>query len=191
MKLFSKFSISWLLIAFLQATSAPAYAYSFTFSDGTDSGYGELSTLASGLATSGSLTITSGTETGVYSLIANPSTSPWISPSGLFEADNITYFSSNPLLDTSGLLFGNGSTEINIWGNGLSSPWRNAQPPYYSFWTETNGAYSIENNSTQFEITPNAINQNGINSVIPEPGVALLIPAGLLALGISRKKQKA
>ena len=45
-----------------------------------------------------------------------------------------------PVVDsTAGILFGNGTTEINLWSNGDST---------YSFWSETGGSYNVEATST-------------------------------------------
>jgi hypothetical protein len=82
------------------------------------------------LATSGTLTVTGGNAIGTYNLISGgPAT--FLSPEGAFLANNLLHPGSDPLLDNWGLLFGNGSTEINIWGD---------SPGVYSFWAYTPSA---------------------------------------------------
>ena len=112
----------------------------FTFSDASgDAGTITLNCVPSGLgdgsvwATSGSLTITSSSDTtdvplGVYPLIADsaPSLSQSPSPTGAFNIDNLIYPGNNAApggsayLTDGGILFGKGggAIEINIWGNG-------------------------------------------------------------------------
>jgi hypothetical protein len=126
-----------------------AGSYTFTFNDGQgDVGSGTLTAVPDGLgdggllATSGSLDVTSGSFAGIYSLLpAGPA--PFLSPMGYFIADNVIYPNGNDstlngygvpnptYLDYAGLLFRNGSTEVNLFGNGNSNYATMAAPPAY------------------------------------------------------------
>jgi PEP-CTERM motif len=113
----------------------------FTFNLGGNIGFGSLSTTDEGggqfLATSGTLTVTSGADFGSYAIVAG-GPSATLSPSGAFNFDNLVMPGSNPSLDVYGLLFSNGSgKEINIWGTGTSS---------YSFWDHTSSGYGVQYN---------------------------------------------
>lgn len=94
--------------------------FDFTFSSVLDNGYGSLDATSLGggvfLATSGSLTVTTGQDHGTYSLyLGGPAQTT--SPSGYFYYDDLLY-SSAPGVDNDGLLFTNGSSlEINIFSN--------------------------------------------------------------------------
>jgi hypothetical protein len=72
----------------------------------------------------GELEVIAGAHAGRYDLIGNPGgTSASISPAGYFIYDNQLSPSSPAMLNTYGLLFGAGGTEINIWGNGANNPY--------------------------------------------------------------------
>jgi hypothetical protein len=68
--------------------------------------------------TSGTLTVVSGpVAAGTYTLITNPVLT-FISPAGVFVADNQIVVVATPVLTWSGLLFGNiAGHEVNIWAN--------------------------------------------------------------------------
>jgi hypothetical protein len=113
--------------------------YTFTYNDGTNSGYGTLTTQPSGLkgdtsgsqlATSGSLTLTSGPDAGTYTLY---SAGPALVQVAAIDAqvDNLVYPSNNAAsgihgggfnggsyLDYFGLLFTNDKLDVSIYGNG-------------------------------------------------------------------------
>jgi hypothetical protein len=116
--------------------------FSFTISIGPDTGFGTLTATDEGggvfLATSGTLTVTGSSNgnvaVGTYSLIPNPSGLPVSSPSGYFLIDDLFYPASDPTLDTWGLLFGAGGTELNVWGN---------SPGNYSFYTANSGFFPV------------------------------------------------
>jgi hypothetical protein len=94
--------------------------FNYTFTIGTDTGYGTLNSTNIGngkfFATAGSLIVTGGNDIGTYSFYPG-GPGPVISPTGFFEYNNVLYPLSNPLLDTWGLLFTGNGLEINIWGN--------------------------------------------------------------------------
>ena len=97
--------------------------YFISYNDGVNIASGTITTTGN-LAVSGTLNVTAGAATGVYSLIPG-GPSPTSSPSGAFIVDNLIYPGSNPTLDVNGLLFGSGGVEVNIWGNSADN---------YSFW---------------------------------------------------------
>ncbi|XVJ58380.1 MAG: hypothetical protein HEQ23_02870 [Tepidisphaera sp.] len=72
----------------------------------------------------GELEVIAGAHAGRYDLIDNPGgTSASISPAGYFIYDNQLAPGEPSSLNTYGLLFGAGGTEINIWGNGANNPY--------------------------------------------------------------------
>ena len=182
----------------------PIFVFNFTDASG-DVGHATLNTLASGLgdgsyfATSGSLTMTSPAGVaGTYSLITTPP-SPSISPSGLFDVDNLLYPDDNaasgkwngvasnyaggsPIsgpsyLDIFGLLFGQPGTgsqaEINIYGVGNGA---------YAFYTEVNGGYNIQQGGgggVSNLTDPPAAPEPASLTLLVVGGVSLLAYAGL------------
>ena len=111
------------------ATFLPIIDYSFTIS--TQTAYGSLNVTDEGggswLATSGTLTVTGGSDVGSYTLIpGGPAIT--LSPLGSFDYDNLITPGANPALDVDGLLFGVTGKEINVWGN---------SPNNYSFYDST------------------------------------------------------
>lgn len=186
--------------------AGPDPIFVLTFSDASgDVGQATLNTVASGLrdgsyfATSGSLTMTSPAGVaGTYSLITTPP-SPTISPSGLFDVDNLLYPDDNaaagtynpvasnyaggsPIsgpsyLDIFGLLFGNPGTEINIYGVGNGA---------YAFYTEVNGGYNIQQGGG------GVVSNLTDPPAVPEPASLTLFIAGGVALlgyaGLRRRR---
>jgi hypothetical protein len=140
------------------ATFLPIIEYSFTIS--TQTAYGTLNVMDEGggnwLATSGTLTVTGGSDVGSYNLIpGGPGVT--LSPLGSFDYDNLITPSANPALDVDGLLFGVTGEEINVWGTGANS---------YSFYDSTApGVYGTQLNAT------------GAFSFQPAPGVGEGYPA--------------
>jgi len=120
----------------------------FTFSLGGNTGYADLTATSLGggefLATAGTLVVTGGVDKGSYALIPG-GPAPFISPSGYFEADNVLYPASDPVLDQYGLLFGKSGLEINIWGN---------SPGNYTF--ADNTGYSFTGSGTVTASVPEA-----------------------------------
>jgi hypothetical protein len=118
----------------------PLFDSSFTFTIGTETGFGTLNLISESagtyLATAGSITVTGAQDIGTFPLYAG---GPGLvsSPNGAFIYNNLVYPSSNPTVDVNGgLLFDNGGgLETNIWGNSAGN---------YSFYTGTAaGNYSI------------------------------------------------
>jgi len=102
--------------------------FDFTFTIGTQAGFGSLNTSdqtgGKFLATAGSLTVTGAADIGNYSLHAGgPAVTT--SPGGGFVYDNLlhpTYPTLNPSLDVDGILFTNAAAfEVNLWGNGVNA----------------------------------------------------------------------
>ncbi len=123
------------------AAFQPIIDFSFTISPQT--AYGSLNVTDQGggtwLATSGSLTVTGGSDVGTYTLIpGGPGVTT--SPLGSFLYDNVIYPSANPALDVDGLLFGVAGKELNVWGNSANN---------YSFYDSTGpGVYGTQLNAT-------------------------------------------
>lgn len=114
-------------------------------------------------ATTGTLNVTSGVDVGTYSLFGG-GPGAFLSPSGIFQADNVLYPAANPLLDSYGLLFTGGGLEINIWGNSANN---------YSFYSESSGSLNLQASGTPTSVSL---------STVPEPGALALLGIGLAAL---------
>jgi len=137
-------------VALGTAAFQPTIDFSFTIS--TETAYGSLNVTDQGggkwLATSGSLTVTGGSDVGTYTLIpGGPGVTT--SPFGSFIYDNVITPSANPELDVDGLLFGATGKELNIWGNSANN---------YSFYDSTGpGVYGTQLTATgafNFQIDP-------------------------------------
>ena len=108
------------------APSSTVINFSFTInSTPVETAFGSVNVTDQGggkwLATSGSLTVTGGSDVGTWTLIAG---GPGMvtSPNGAFNYDNLITPAANPVLDTGGLLFGiTGNKELNVWGTGAST----------------------------------------------------------------------
>ncbi len=148
-----KTSIKLLSAIALVVASASASAASFNFTDGTNAGNFSLNTtnisVGTEWATTGTLNVTGGVDTGTYTLVALGPTSTIPSP-GVFFADNVVYTAGNPYLDNSGLLFASDTLgtlpQINIYGNGANN--------LYSFWSYVNGGYNVQNDNVTLTATP-------------------------------------
>ncbi|HMD54999.1 MAG TPA: hypothetical protein VKJ65_10665 [Phycisphaerae bacterium] len=114
-------------------TPAHAQLFDITFSDVAEggstvgSGWVSVDLISTGVyeATDGSFTINSGgaLDAGTYSLLLNPNPpDESTSPSGYFYFDNQVSPDTDPFLDNGGLLFGSGSTEINLFSNAGDVP---------------------------------------------------------------------
>jgi hypothetical protein len=89
-------------------TKAIASFYNITFTDGgANVGSGTIS-VVSGLATSGTFTVTAGTALGLWTL------APGNGTNASFNWDSVVNVGSKPFLTGGGLLFTNGVNEINI-----------------------------------------------------------------------------
>jgi hypothetical protein len=138
--------------------------------------------VVNGLAESGSLTIVTGLDAGTtYNLIPDPGNvaGTYTSPLGAFFYDNLVFPNVNPFVDNNGLLFGNGTREVNLYstGTGVNN---------YSFWGYTpDGGYAPQTSggaAIQF-----------VGTAVPEPttiisGVLMLLPFGASTLRIMRRK---
>lgn len=149
-----------------------AALFNFTYDDGVDKAFGQLSTDAGNVAIGGYLTVTEGLDVGTYALYGNPNApSASYSPTGAFLYDNVLLPSSTPSLNTNGLLFTGGGREVNIWGNGGEHD--------YSFYSFENGGYSVaQDRSGTFTLTP-----------APEPVSAGVLSTGVLGL-LSRRRRR-
>ena len=163
-------------LTFANQATAGIWDYTFTFSDGTNTANGGLDVtpyMGPGLfATSGYVDVTSGLAIGHYSL--EPlGPGEVLTPSGLFFVDNVIYPMLGPatLLDVWGLIFTNGTTEINIWGNGGTQA--------YQFYSGANGGYPVEG-------APNGT----FLFAVPEPSTLALLGLGgiCLAVGAIRRR---
>ena len=104
----------------------PEYLITFNGSDNdvTITGSGTIDATPNGdgsyTAIAGSITFTSGPDTGTFGLFPKLLGT---SPSGAFYYDNqlTPTAATGGILDIDGLLFINGATEINLWGNGRAS----------------------------------------------------------------------
>lgn len=153
------------------STVANASNLSFTVNAGTNIGTGSVVTDAVGLATSGSLVLTSGLV-GTYSLLAyTGAPEQKISPLGAFMYNNMTYNGTAADLDVYGLLFVGNGLEINIWGNGAGNP--------YSFYAYNGSSFIVSSNSASF------------SSSVPVPAAIWLFGSAFIGLvGLGKRKQK-
>ena len=168
----------------LASASASANYFTFDFTDGANIGSGSFFTDAENIATAGTLTVTGGADVGTYTLLNYTGGGLTISPYGAFQFDNQVYPSSDPILNSNGLLFtgfldGN-ALEINIWGN----------PPsgngFYSFYSWESGvSYNV---ASANDVTFNAIDPP---APAPEPMSLSLFGIGLVLLGASRRRIQA
>ncbi len=128
---------------------------------------GELNGDGSLSIVSGHLDVTSSAAAGGYDLMPNSNgRAAILSPSGFFIIDNQLFPSHDAKLSWYGLLFGNGSTEVNIWGNGDGNP--------YTFYAH--GAHDVSDNGS-FSL-----------SSVPAPGGMALMTLGGVTLGMRRRR---
>jgi len=148
--------------------------FDFTVSIGPDTGFGSINATDEGggtfLATSGTLTVTGGSDVGTYTLVPG-GPSGMISPSGAFIYDNLVFPASDPTLDGDGLLFSGGGLEINIWGN---------SPDNYSFYSYENGGYNVQDTDS---------GQVAFFAATPEPSAMVLLGSLLVGLGLNGRRK--
>jgi hypothetical protein len=154
--------------------------FDFSFSGPTASGFGTLTATENGdgsfTAVSGTGTETIGDLTDAINLVFNPngknpaSSSQTFTMDGqsyVFTFDNQIFSTSDPLVNTNGLLFVNSSnTALNIFSNGKSD---------YTFYTS-----SPFNEPTSFKLTTAA--------AVPEPTTVAMLGLGLIGFAASRRK---
>jgi hypothetical protein len=123
--------------------SSSSTVINFSFTISTEIAYGSVNVTDQGggvwLATSGTLTVTGGSDVGTWTLIpGGPGVTT--SPLGGFIYDNLITPSANPALDVDGLLFGVTGKELNVWGNSANN---------YSFYDYTTaGGYGAQLTAT-------------------------------------------
>jgi hypothetical protein len=138
----------------LEAAPATGFGpvFEYTFDIAPETGYGSLNATDQGngefLATSGTLTVTGGSDIGTYPLYpGGPGVT--VSPLGSFDYDDVLYAATDPPLDMDGLLFTAPGLEINIWGN---------SPGNFSYYDSTaGGSYGVqltENGTFTLNSTP-------------------------------------
>lgn len=178
---FVKRFLALIVLMSLSGVGLWAEEFTFTFSNtGGDAATGVLTVVDQGngsyLATLGTFDLTASSTPAVavgdYGLIAG-GPGPTYSPSGAFLFDNLLYPGQTPVLDTYGLLFGNITDEINIWGNSTASDYT------YYVWDSSSSSYVVAAGGTgTFDLTT------------PEPVSMLLFGTFLSLAGglLGRKK---
>jgi hypothetical protein len=176
------------LSAFL-AIQARATLFDLTYSDPSgDFAVGQVTADYLGgnqyLATSATLNVSSAANpliNGIYTLLAG-GPAAFIPPPGVFEADNVLYYPSDPALDVYGLLgfqsTVGGGIELNIWGN---------SPGNYSFYASLpGGGYNPAYNGAG-TLTLTSVPE--ASTVIA--GLLLMLPFGASALRVLRRNATA
>ncbi|MEK6703949.1 MAG: PEP-CTERM sorting domain-containing protein [Planctomycetota bacterium] len=148
--------------------------YTFSYSSISVCGHGMLSAISNGDGSlsvmSGQLFVTSSSAAGSYDLIPNKNgRAAVLSPSGFFIVDNQLFPIQNTKMNVYGLLFGNGKTEVNIWGNGDGNP--------YTFYAHGKKSGDVSSHGS-FAL-----------SSVPAPGAAVLMTAGCLTMGLRRRRE--
>ena len=133
--------------------------YNITYTDGGANVASGVIDVAGGLAISGTLNVTAGAASGSWLLL------PGAGSDGSFSWDNAVNPASDPFLTSGGLLFGNGTSEVNLWGTG---------PGTYDFYGNIGGNW-------------NPVSDRGVATIapVPEPAAYGAI-AGLGLLGFAR-----
>ena len=168
----------------------PEYLITFNGSDNdvTITGSGTIDATPNGdgsyTAIAGSITFTSGPDTGTFGLFPKLLGT---SPSGAFYYDNqlTPTAATGGILDIDGLLFINGATEINLWGNGAGIP------DTFDSWT-AKGGYTGEVAGTFTAVATTTA--TAVAVATPEPGTLIIwsLLGGLgMAVGCSRRRKTA
>jgi len=154
-------------LAIAPFAKADTYSYDFTGSQGESGAFTVSATSVGGGVydvTSGTLTVTGAPYSGAFTFYPNPVPgSESNSPSGLIIYDDLLYPNAglDSKLDTSGLLFTQGSAEFNIFGYGGNIP--------YGILEAASGGYPLIDVSVSL-------------APIPELASLLLLGSGLLLL---------
>ncbi|MFN9372954.1 MAG: hypothetical protein ACK6D3_13830 [Planctomycetaceae bacterium] len=150
------------------ASQLEAGLWRLTYNDGTTQLTADLvsqpNNATSEWVVSGTLNVTSGPLVGSYTLYP---LGPGGTDTGGFTGNNLIYPTSDPVVDSSGLVWQGNGLEVNLWGN---------SPGNYSFYSWNGATYThgYDGNAT---VTLTAI---------PEPSTALIAGAGVLCL-LARK----
>ncbi len=155
-----------------------AYATTFSFTYASPNGLSGSVNVSGTQSSSGTFDITSGTDTvtggsglvGVFTLFQNASYPTAVnSPSGYFTYDNLLTSDLNPFVDSSGLLFISGSSEVNVYSNG---------PDSYTHYDSTGFNDSITVSALKID--------QGVTE-IPEAATLTLFGTALLCFGLVRR----
>lgn len=163
-----------LVVGMVGLAHAVLLDFKYSGSDISGSGVLEITKNNTGFysATNGSTSLVyMGNDYGNFTLIANPNASDYAtSPLGVFYYDNLFSFSSTqPPLDYLGLLFSNGTSELNIYKN-FSAPLYTASIGIGAF-----PHYTNDSNLTFTTNTPES-------APAPEPGTMLLLGTGIAGM---------
>jgi len=172
--------IAVVLLALARSAHAATIDFTFTETDGLGSVTAEGTLTAeplggdAWLATAGTATVSGAYVSGLFTLTPNPDApGAAYSPSGMFIYDNQAFPGQAPELDVDGLLFAQGGTELNLWGNGSDTP--------YSFyeWPGPNGYFAVTGTFA-----------DGLDPSVPEPMSAALFAAGVAGLAAARLRRR-
>lgn len=151
-------------------STAMADTYDFSYTDGGANVASGVIDVVNDTAVSGSLTVTAGAATGTWTL------QPGAGEDGSFIWDNLVNPNSDPFLDPDGLLFVDGNSELNIWGN---------SPDNYSLYGNIDGNYNPVSNGGEATLIQVS---NGVANAPDGACTAGLLGGSVLVLsGIRRK----
>ena len=154
--------------------------FTFTYQDAAVQGSGWLSAIDVGngvsTATQGQFSISSGALAGLYDLVTNPGGTTYsTSAAGAFWYDDVVYPGAPTFMNIYGLLFSDGTREINIWGNGDGQP--------YSLWSWSGGHYDYSSNQGGYAMAP------GGGPAAPSPSASACLVIVGAAVGSRRTRR--